>query len=333
MSSDTSTSDEPKKVKYAPRKKAHKSWSAKVSKQIVNNKEVALYSKVLEGKLHFLGEKRIVDFLANEDLKELTVENLILKCLELQNSTTKDHVYSTREFIPSVVGESDDIRVTFPKFGKPLKEWTSADARKELQSFMNALGFGYSFKTYGVATHEPKGWPRSVNWQLWRPNCSKKEQTKMIIRSILEAHSINPDIHHYAASSTTQNTDNNPGTIQSVSQNVPNEANDLSEPSSTSIDDDDGEQNIDRGEPSKKTKTGKRKREVDFSGADSDSEIEDGEISYHDYDDDTEQDINEVDNDLFASSEDEAEIRRRENLTARDAEINNLNPDRRNTGK
>ena len=155
----------------------------------------------------------------------------------------------------------------------------------------------------------------------------------MIIRSILEAHSINPDIHHYAASSTTQNTDNNPGTIQSVSQNVPNETNDLSEPSSTSIDDDDGEQNIDRGEPSKKTKTGKRKREISFSGADSDSEIEDGECSYHDYDDDTEQDLNEVDSDLFAPSEDEAEIQRRENLRARDAEINNLNPDRRNTGK
>ena len=140
----------------------------------------------------------------------------------------------------------------------------------------------------------------------------------MIIRSILEAHSINPDTHHYAATSTTQNTDNNPGTIQSVSQND---------------NDDDGEQNIDRGEPSKKTKTGKRKREISFSGADCDSEIEDGECSYHEYDDDTEQDINEVNTDLFASSEDEAEIQRRENRRARDAEINNVNPDRRNTGK
>ena len=111
--------------------------------------------------------------------------------------------------------------------------------------FMNALGFGYSFKTYDVATYKPKGLPRSENWQLWRSNCSKKEQTKMIIRSILEAHSINPDTHHYAATSTTQNTDNNPGTIQSVSQND---------------NDDDGEQNIDRGEPSKKTKTGKQKK-------------------------------------------------------------------------
>ena len=39
-----------------------------------------------------------------------------------------------------------------------------------------------------------------------------------------------------------------------------------------------------------------------------------------------------VDTDLFASSEDETEIRRGENLRARDAEINNLNPDRQNTG-
>ena len=283
----------------------------------------------MEGKMHFLGEQRIVDFLENEDLKELSVEKLIEKCLELQNSTTKDHIYSTREFIPSVVGESDDNRVTFPKFGKPLKEWTSSDSRKELQTFMKALGFGHSFKTYGVATHEPKGWPRSINWQLWKPNFSKKEQTKTIIRSILEAYSIDPDTHHYAATSTTQNTDNNPGTSQSISQNAPTETNDLSEPSI----DDDGEQNINRGEPSKKTKTGKRKREISFSGADSDSEIEDGECSYHDYDDDTEQDLNEVDSDLFAPSEDEAEIQRRENLRARDAEINNLNPDRRNTGK
>ena len=73
----------------------------------------------------------------------------------------------------------------------------------------------------------------------------KEGTDKMIIRSILEAHSINPDTHHYAATSTTQNTDNNPGTIQSVSQND---------------NDDDGEQNIDRGEPSKKTKTGKQKK-------------------------------------------------------------------------
>ena len=29
------------------------------------------------------------------------------------------------------------------------------------------------------------------------------------------------------------------------------------------------------------------KREIDFSGADSDSDIEDGECSYHNYDDDT----------------------------------------------
>ena len=41
----------------------------------------------------------------------------------------------------------------------------------------------------------------------------------------------------------------------------------------------------------------------------------------NDYDDDTEQDINVVDTDLFSSSEDEAEIRRRENLRARDAII------------
>ena len=47
----------------------------------------------------------------------------------------------------------------------------------------------------------------------------------------------------------------------------------------------------------------------------------------------TEQDINEVDTDLFASSEDEAELQRRENLRARDAEINNLNTDRRKMGK
>ena len=47
----------------------------------------------------------------------------------------------------------------------------------------------------------------------------------------------------------------------------------------------------------------------------------------------TDQDINEVDTDLFASSEDEAELQRRENLRARDTDINNLNTDRRNTGK
>ena len=47
----------------------------------------------------------------------------------------------------------------------------------------------------------------------------------------------------------------------------------------------------------------------------------------------TEQDINEVDTDLFASSEDEAELQRRENLRARDTEINNLNTDRKNMDK
>ena len=36
---------------------------------------------------------------------------------------------------------------------------------------------------------------------------------------------------------------------------------------------------------------------------------------------------------VFASSEDEAELQRRENLRARDAEVNNLNTDRRNMGK
>ena len=102
----------------------------------------------------------------------------------------------------------------------------------------------------------------------------------------------------------------------SLIQNVPSESNDLSEPS---IDDyDDGEQNIERGEPAKKkTKTRNQKREIDFFGADSDSEIEDGECSYHNYDDDTKQDINEVDTDLFASSEDEAELQHRENLRYR----------------
>ena len=83
----------------------------------------------------------------------------------------------------------------------------------------------------------------------------------------------------------------------------------------------------------RKPKLENKKREIDFSGADSDSEIEDGERSYHDYDDDTEHDINEVDTDLFASSADEADIWCRENLRARDTEINNLNPDRQNTGK
>ena len=66
---------------------------------------------------------------------------------------------------------------------------------------------------------------------------------------------------------------------------------------------------------------------------DSESEIEDGEVSYHDYEDDTEQDIGEIDADLFSPNYlSEAELRRLENIRSRNQEIDNQNSGKRNSG-
>ena len=87
---------------------------------------------------------------------------------------------------------------------------------------------------------------------------------------------------------------------------------DLNESFETFNDEDDGEQ---RGEVSKKKKNigevSKKKKIV----LDSESEIEYGDVSYHDYEDDTEQNIGEIDADLFSPNYlSKAELRHLENI-------------------
>ena len=66
---------------------------------------------------------------------------------------------------------------------------------------------------------------------------------------------------------------------------------------------------------------------------DSDSDIEDGQVSYHDYEDDTEQDIGEIDADIFLPNDlSEAELRRLQNIRSRNEEIDNQNFGKRNSG-
>ena len=56
-------------------------------------------------------------------------------------------------------------------------------------------------------------------------------------------------------------------------------------------------------------------------------------LSYHDYDDDTEQDIGEIDADLFSPNDlSEAELRRLENIRSQNEEIDNQNFGKRNSG-
>ena len=181
MSDPRKTSEPKKSRKYAAssRKKAHKSWNENVTKQIGECQEVAMYSKVFNGKMHFIGESRLVDFLSTQDLNQLSFQTFIEKTLEIQVNTQSEHVHTTKEFFPSGLGQSDDQTVRFTKFSKPIKQWTSTDCRREIMLFMNNLGFGYAFKSYGVITHQPEGWPRELNWKLWKPNYSKKEETKL----------------------------------------------------------------------------------------------------------------------------------------------------------
>ena len=121
---------------------------------------------------------------------------------------------------------------------------------------------------------------------MWKPNYSKKAETKLVVKSI--------------RGSSLE----------------------------TSNDEDDGEQ---RGEASKQNT--KKKNVLTVKDLDSDSDIEDGQVSYHDYEDDTEQDIGEIDADIFSPNDlSEAELRRLQNIRSRNEEIDNQNFGKRNSG-
>ena len=79
----------------------HKSFNEKVKKQIIIQNDIAVYQKVFEGKMHIVGDERIVEFLAKEDLSKLSFQHYIEKCLQIQKSTTKSHVSKVKEFITS----------------------------------------------------------------------------------------------------------------------------------------------------------------------------------------------------------------------------------------
>ena len=66
---------------------------------------------------------------------------------------------------------------------------------------------------------------------------------------------------------------------------------------------------------------------------DSESGIEYGDVSYHDYEDDTEQNIGEIDADLFSPNYlSKAELRHLENIRSWNEEIDNQNSGKRNSG-
>ena len=97
---------------------------------------------------------------------------------------------------------------------------------------MNDNGFGYSFKTYGVASHEPKGWPKALKWENWKPNCCKKEQGKLIVKSILDAHGIIAEEFHLALGISPEQTvsslnkapsSEDTGNLKEIDQTVENE--------------------------------------------------------------------------------------------------------------
>ena len=77
-----------KKSSCVAKRKAHKSFNEKVKKQIITQNDIAVYQKVFEGKMHIVGDERIVEFLAKEDLSKLSFQHYIEKCLQIQKSTT-----------------------------------------------------------------------------------------------------------------------------------------------------------------------------------------------------------------------------------------------------
>ena len=42
----------------------------------------------------------------------------------------------------------------------------------------------------GQTEHKPNGWPNSIKWENWKSNASKKEHSRLIIKSILNFHGI-----------------------------------------------------------------------------------------------------------------------------------------------
>ena len=79
--------------------------------------------------------------------------------------------------------------------------WSAPETRHELMSVMNSLGiYKGSSIVMGIARYKPHGWPNSIKWENWKANMAKKDQSRVIIKSILEYHGIT-DLENFCTSS------------------------------------------------------------------------------------------------------------------------------------
>ena len=104
-----------------------------------------------------MGDSKILKFIKSE-AKNITVHDLLKKIHD-------DHQDNAEE--SAELKYSEEIFPVFPKLSCPFKSkrWTWDVARKELQSYIHVLGFGYgSEKKYGREEDQPLGWPKHLSW-------------------------------------------------------------------------------------------------------------------------------------------------------------------------
>ena len=146
----------------------------------------------------------------------------------------------------------------------------------------------------GQTEHKPDGWPNSIKWENWKSHTSKKEHSRLIIKSILNFHGIT-DLENFDASGQGE-----AACIESpdiVNSSVENAAD------KSTIESEDG------------GKESRKKQKIDDDYYDSDP-VEELSLSLHDSDTETEEESSPPKMPRIVLSE--AEKRREKNIQERE---------------
>ena len=125
----------------------------------VNDDRKVFALSIRDGKVVFSGNKLFLDYVLSENMKTLTLENVMTKMLQDQ----EDNTFAS-EVIP-----------VFPllKYKFKGKDWTFKVAYDYLKITMNILGFfNGSKKTYGDPSDKPEAWPDCLSWPDFKHPCA-----------------------------------------------------------------------------------------------------------------------------------------------------------------
>ena len=145
-------------------------------KKCVENDGVTVFSiSVRDGHIHYEGKKSIVDYVLGQNSQMLSLEMLMTKMLENDESTL---------FSAGMPKHFPKLEVQFKS-----KKWKYSVAYKTLKCYLNILGFhNGSNKRFGRLEDMPLEWPDSESWTDFRHPCAAKMDTiNKIISSILHS--------------------------------------------------------------------------------------------------------------------------------------------------